>query len=53
LTTQMHRDIPASKTSLLTLFTKQNRNWFERLFLSSNSAEMTFNTKIPMLVFRK
>ena len=53
LTTQMHRDIPATKTSLLILFTKQNRNWFERLFLSSNSAEMTFNTKIPMLVFRK
>ncbi len=53
LSVQMHRDIPASKTSLLILFTKQNRNWFERLFLSSNSAEMTFNTKIPMLVFRK
>jgi nucleotide-binding universal stress UspA family protein len=53
LSTQMHRDIPASKTSLLILFTKQNRNWFERLFLSSNSAEISFNTKAPMLVFRK
>ena len=53
LSAQMHRDIPATKTSLLILFTKQNRNWFERLFLSSNSADISFNTKIPMLVFRK
>jgi nucleotide-binding universal stress UspA family protein len=53
LTFQMHRDIPASKASLLILFTKQNRNWFERLFLSSNTADISFNTKIPMLVFRK
>ena len=53
LTVQLEKDISPSKNSLLVLFTKQNRNWFDRLFLSSNSSEISFHSKIPLLIFRK
>jgi nucleotide-binding universal stress UspA family protein len=49
----LEKDITKAKPSLVVLFTKQNRNWFSRLFLSSLSAELAFDTKTPMLVFRK
>jgi nucleotide-binding universal stress UspA family protein len=39
--------------SILVLFTKQNRDWFERLFLSSKSAEVSFDTKKPLLIYGK
>jgi hypothetical protein len=42
-----------TKPSLLVSFTKQNRNWFNRLFLASKTADMAYDTKTPMLVFRK
>ncbi|KAB1157580.1 universal stress protein [Flavobacterium luteum] len=42
-----------TKPSLLISFTKQNRNWFDKLFLSSKTADMVFDTKTPILVFRK
>lgn len=41
------------KPSLVVLFTKQNRDWYERLFLSSKSAEVSFDTKKPLLIFPK
>jgi nucleotide-binding universal stress UspA family protein len=53
LTHYMERDIKKEKPSLVALFTKQNRNWFSRLFLGSNSAEMSFATHTPLLIFRK
>ncbi len=46
-------DIRRTKPSLIALFTKQNRNWFDRLFLSSKTAELGFDTRTPLLVFRK
>ncbi|HEY0656479.1 MAG TPA: universal stress protein [Chryseosolibacter sp.] len=39
--------------SLVVLFTNQDRDWFERLFLSSKSAEISFGTKKPLLIFGK
>jgi nucleotide-binding universal stress UspA family protein len=53
LLSQLQKDIQKSKPSIITMFTKQDRNWFERLFLSSKTAELGFDTKTPMLVFRK
>jgi nucleotide-binding universal stress UspA family protein len=50
---QLQNDIRKSRPSLAALFTKQNRSWYDRLFLSSKSAEMSFDTKTPLLVFRK
>ncbi len=49
----LEKDIAKAKPSIMVVFTKQNRNWFNRLFLSSLSVESPFNTKTPMLVFRK
>lgn len=49
----VEKDIRKSKLSLIVLFTKQNQNWFNRLFLSSLSAELSFDTKKPMLIFKK
>jgi nucleotide-binding universal stress UspA family protein len=49
----LEKDISKAKPSLVVLFTRQNRNWFSRLFLSSLSSELAFDTKTPMLVFKK
>jgi nucleotide-binding universal stress UspA family protein len=53
LLNQLQDDIRKSKPSIIAMFTKQDRSWFERLFLSSKTAELGFDTKTPMLVFRK
>lgn len=50
---QIQTDVKKVKPSLLVFFTKQNRSWFERWFLSSKTAELAFELKTPMLVFRK
>ena len=39
--------------SVMVMFTEQNRGWFEKIFLSSKSAEYSFNAKVPLLVFHK
>jgi nucleotide-binding universal stress UspA family protein len=45
--------IQKSKPSMLIMFTQQNRSFFQKLFLSSKSAEYSFNAKVPLLVFNK
>lgn len=49
----LQRDLKKSKPTLLILFTKQNRTWFEKIFLASKTIEMTFDPKIPILIFKK
>ncbi len=49
----LQKDIRKSRPSLVVLFTKQNRSWYDRLFLGSKAAEISFDTKTPLLVFRK
>ncbi|MBW8523760.1 universal stress protein [Chryseobacterium chendengshani] len=39
--------------SVLIMFTGRTKNWFERIFYSSNSAQYAFQTKVPLLVFNK
>jgi len=53
LSTQLRVDIAKTKPSVVVLFTKPNRNWFDRLFATGESAEMAFNSTIPLLIFRK
>lgn len=53
LITNMNKILKQSKPSMMIMFTKQNRSFFERLFLSSISAEYAFISKIPLLVFKK
>lgn len=45
--------IKQSKPSIVVMFTQQNRSFFEKLFISSLSAEYSFNAKVPLLVFNK
>lgn len=53
LVKELEKAISKSKPSMLIMFTEQNRSLFQRLFLSSKSAEYSFNSKIPLLVFNK
>jgi hypothetical protein len=46
-------DLKKEKASLGVLFTNQKRNWFDKLFQGSNSAEVSFTSKVPILVFAK
>jgi nucleotide-binding universal stress UspA family protein len=53
LLTHIKKDVAKVKPSIVVMFTKQNRNWFSRLFIASLSVEMAFDTTTPLLVFRK
>ncbi|MBE8726042.1 universal stress protein [Flavobacterium hungaricum] len=46
-------DIMRAKPSIITMFAKEDRSWFEQLFQSIKTSEKGFDTKTPMLVFRK
>jgi nucleotide-binding universal stress UspA family protein len=46
-------DLSGSKASLGILFTNQKRNWFDKLFKGSNAAEVSYTSKVPILVFAK
>ena len=53
LAQQLMKDVRKSKSSLAVLFTDQKRDWFDQLFLSSKSADISFESKTPLLVFHK
>jgi nucleotide-binding universal stress UspA family protein len=53
LNDHLRKAITDLKPNLLVLFTRQGRNWYERLILSSKSAELSFTAKVPLLVYRK
>ncbi|HYF04100.1 MAG TPA: universal stress protein [Patescibacteria group bacterium] len=53
LLSNLETTIEKTKPSLLVMFTDQDRSLFERIFLSSNSAEFSFAPKLPLLVFKK
>ena len=46
-------DIMKTKPSIITMFAKEDRSWFEQLFQSIKTSEKGFDTRTPMLVFRK
>ena len=45
--------IKRSRPSMLIMFTDQKRTLFEKIFMSSISAEFSSMTKIPLLIFNK
>ena len=49
----INKAIDKSQPSMMIMFTQQKRSLFERIFLSSISAEYSAVSKIPLLVFRK
>lgn len=46
-------DLRKAKASVGVLFTNQKRNWFDKMFQGSNSSEVSFSSKVPILVFAK
>lgn len=46
-------DIIKTKPSIITMFAKENRSWFEQFLEPLKTSEKGFNTRTPMLVFRK
>jgi len=52
-TERVAKYIKNAKTNLLITFTNRERNFFESIFLPSTSAELTYSTKIPILIFPK
>jgi nucleotide-binding universal stress UspA family protein len=42
-----------SRPDLLVMFTKKEKGFFEKIFLPSKSAELTYSTKLPLLIFSK
>lgn len=49
----IEKAVRKSKPSMLIMFTEQNRNLFQKIFLSSKAEEYAFQTKVPLLVFNK
>lgn len=45
--------VQKSKPELLIMFTNRKKGFFESIFLPSKSAELTYSTKIPVLVYSK
>lgn len=53
LVTNIQTVIRKAKPSVLIMFTDQNLNFFEKLFLSSSTAEYSLKTSVPLLAFKK
>ena len=53
LISNLETAIKKSKPSMMIMFTQQDRSFFEKLFLSSKSAEYSFHARVPLLVFNK
>lgn len=49
----LHIDIILAKPSIITFFTRKDINLFENIFKRVTTAEKGFDTKTPMLVFKK
>jgi len=45
--------VEKSKPELLIMFTNREKGFFESMFLPSKSAELTYTTKVPVLIFSK
>jgi hypothetical protein len=51
LSTRILGDIEGSNASLAVIFTDQSKKWFQKLI--SNSTELSYSIKKPLLVFEK
>jgi nucleotide-binding universal stress UspA family protein len=45
--------VQKSKPELLIMFTNREKGFFESMFLPSKSAELTYTTKVPVLIYSK
>ena len=49
----LQKQIQVLKPSLAIMFTDQNRTLFQKIFLSSKAEQLSFQLKVPLLVFNK
>ena len=49
----LEKQIRIKKPSVVIMFTNQQRTFFQKLFLSSKAEELSFEAKVPLLVFNK
>jgi len=49
----LQNQIKIKKPSIVIMFTDQKRTFFQKIFLSSQSEGLSFETKVPLLVFNK
>lgn len=49
----LQKYIQVVKPSLAIMFTNQNRTLFQKIFLSSKAEQLSFQLKVPLLVFNK
>jgi hypothetical protein len=49
----LQKQIEALKPSITIMFTDQNRSLFQKIFLSSKAEQLSFELKVPLLVFNK
>lgn len=50
---RIQSQIRLTKPSVVIMFTDQKRTFFQKLFLSSKAEELSFQIKVPLLVFNK
>lgn len=53
LNSHLMKAIQTFKPSLVILFTRHDRDWFDQLYSSSLSAKASYSTKKPLLIFSK
>ena len=53
LAQQLKKAIRRFAPSIIILFTKHDRTWYERLLFSSKSADVSYDSKRPILIFPK
>lgn len=53
LVVNLQKHIRKQKPSVLVMFTDQDQGFFQRLFLSSTTAEYSFKASVPLVIFRK
>jgi len=53
LVQNLQKQIEVLKPSMAIMFTNQDRSLFQKIFLSSKAEELSFELKIPLLVFNK
>ena len=49
----LEKQIRIKKPSVVIMFTNQQRTFFQKIFLSSKAEELSFEAKVPLLVFNK
>ena len=51
--TNIKNQIAAKKPSVLVMFTQQNRSFFQKIFQPSKTEQLSFQLKLPLLIFNK